>query len=175
MQEQMSHAERRALRPLQMIVAALIVGVITFTIVALAVGGMQSGPGQAPAPAQAGSLSMANTLRLVCAALIAGTLMVFPIVRRGQIGVLSRQTSGGDADDRARLMQAFTATTIIGGALAEGPALFGAVILLLTGELQDLILIAVPLLVLLFRFPTAGRWESFVRGIQVQRSLRRPD
>lgn len=175
MLEQMSEPERRALRPLQMIVAALIVGVITFTIVALALGGMQSGPGQAPAPAQTGSLSMANTLRLVCAALIAGTLMVFPIVRRGQIGVLSRQASGGDAEDRAQIMQAFTATTIIGGALAEGPALFAAVILLLTGNPVDLILVAVPLLVLLSRFPTAGRWESFVRTIEVGRSLRRPD
>jgi hypothetical protein len=72
-------------------------------------------------------------------------------------------------------MQAFNTSTIIGAALAEGAALFGGVILLLSGQPVDLLLVAVPLLVLLSRFPTAGRLESFVRTVQVGRSLHRPD
>ena len=57
----------------------------------------------------------------------------------------------------------------------EGPALFGGVILLLCGDRRDLILIAIPLLVLIWRFPAAGRWETFVEEIARLRSLHRPD
>jgi len=57
----------------------------------------------------------------------------------------------------------------------EAIALFGGVILLLSGDRRDLILIAVPLLVLIWRFPTAGWWETFVEEIARLRSLHRPD
>ena len=163
-------AGTQTLRTQQIVFGALIVGLVTFTIVALVVGPQMNRSGNTGLP------QMLNILRLACGALIFGTVAVFPVVKSAHLkNLVNASRAGhhdGDVEDADAFFPAFATINIIGGALAEGPALFAAVILLLSANPLDLLLVVVPLAVLVWRFPTRGRWESFVLAIDRERALR---
>ncbi len=65
-----------------------------------------------------------------------------------------RFPAGGDPGKRAGTR------VLVGGAIAEGGALIGAVGLLVSGDLRVLAALAVPYLVLLAQFPSEARWSA---------------
>ena len=168
MRNVVTESARQTLRTQQIIFGGLMCGLVAFTVVALVVGPRMSRPPTATPPP-------VDILRLACGILILATLAVFPLVKRAHLNTLAKVMSWKKDEDDGRkgLLAAFGTINIIGGALAEGPALFAMVILLLSANPLDLLLVAVPLAVLVWRFPTRGRWESVVLSIDRERSLRR--
>jgi hypothetical protein len=162
--DRITDADRLAVRQMQIIVSALILGVVTFAIIAFLTGGLL----QSPQPAtQPGPGSILLTLRMACGLLIVVGACAPFAVRAVQVRMLAQAVNGDASEgavDRgqteanaAETMQMFGSGLIICAALAEGPALFGGVILMLSGEPLDLLLIAVPLTILILQLPTAGR------------------
>ncbi len=141
---------------LQIIGFALPLGVVVFAVVAAVLGPV----GQQPADP-----AMLNMLRLACVALIVGTVPIALVLRRAMISQLAQR----EADDM-QIMNAFTNATILAIALAEGPALFGAVVLLLSGTPSDIVLVALPLIGMLWHMPTRSRWEKFVDSVHQQKT-----
>ena len=167
--------ESAALRTLQIIIAALFFGSLIFGVIAFLLGPVgQQPPPATPASGQAaaGGMPMPAMLRLVWGALAAGELLMFPVVRRANLKLLVEEPAADEQADREALMQSFRQLSIIAGALADGAALFGGVILLLTGNPMDLLLVALPLLALAIMFPTAGKWDAFTAKIRNERALR---
>jgi hypothetical protein len=167
--------ESAALRTLQLTIAALFFGSLVFGVIAFFLGPVGQQPPPAPpasGQAAAGGMPMPALLRLVWGALAAGELLMFPIVRRANLKLLVEEPATDEQADRESLIQSFRQLSIIAGALAEGLALFGGVILLLTGNPMDALLVALPLLALAVMFPTAAKQQAFVQRIHNERALR---
>jgi len=174
MDRQLSTRESQAIRTIQIIVGAMILGIVVFAIVGLALGGVAQGQSVAPpGGGQAGGLSQPNLLRLIWLVMVAGMLPAGVLLRRMQSGQAVRSVADAEAIDREALLPVYMTMTIISAAMAEGAALFGCVMLLLSGSPMDLIFIALPLLVMLWLFPTPGKWRGFVERVERERSLRR--
>jgi F0F1-type ATP synthase membrane subunit c/vacuolar-type H+-ATPase subunit K len=144
----------RRLTVLRIIAVALISGVVMFTVVALLVG-----------PVGTVANATLNTLRLIC-----GGLVVLGLA--ASFGVRSAMTTQGArkaAASNPELLQGFASSTLVSLALAEAPAIFGAVIVLLGGHAIDALLILVPLTLMMWAFPTVDRWEAFQRSVEDQR------
>jgi hypothetical protein len=145
------------LRSIQMIVGALALGLAAFTAVAAAVVASR-GP-LSPDP------HLANMLLIV----------LFPLWFASVIGgvVLGRATSSrlarGPAEGRTpeSLLAQFSSITIIRSALAEGPGLFGAIVLLLSGWYAAALAPFLSLVVMALSFPTRERLDAFERAAAV--------
>lgn len=157
------------LRVLQMIAGALIMGVVVFAMVAIATGnrggGGAGGSGGAPGPASAS----AATLRYVAAAvLFSGITVAFimnAVMRKSVAGPPDFQQTGEREPLSIHLVfNRFFTMTIISLALLEGPALFGAVIVLLTGDMPDLAFVAVPVVGMLALYPTQNKWRNLLQS-----------
>lgn len=152
------------LRVLQMIAGALIMGVAAFAAIAVVVGGGQNA--QPPGSSAAGGGSMIQTLRLVAGAVMMGGIIgavAFMAFNRKSAAQL-RQYAGATAHEdelQSQLFGRFFVGAIISMALLEGPALFGAVIVLMGGNAMDLVLVAIPVAAMVATFPTTGKWERF--------------
>lgn len=129
----------RALRSLQITIAALMLGVVAFAAIAAVVGPI----GTPLEPIVAGLDPIAVTAALVT---ISCAAMSF-IVPARLVGAMP-------SDDPARKLAAFRASRIVAVALLEGPALLWAVALLLGGNTWFLAPIAVLVVLMAAHFPT---------------------
>jgi len=141
----------RRLRTLQIIVLALAGGVGVFAIIASIM--------QPTSTVQPGQVNM---LRIVCLVLLA-VMAPFGLAFRT---MSTASPHAAEPDDRA-IMSRFFMSTIIGCATLEGPALFAAVIYLISRNPIDLLIAGIPLamMIVLF-FPTSMRFEDYRRNVR---------
>lgn len=138
---------KKRLAVLQLIIGALIVGVVIFLVITLVV-----------PPQQQVNANLATVLRIAWGAVAIGQLAM--VVVLSKVGMNAARQSGGDQGD---IMRFFFGRTIIAAAMAEGLALFGVVIAWLSAQQYDYALAGVGLVGLILQFPTSNRWESFAR------------
>lgn len=150
-------ASHPQLRTAQILVAALLAGVATFAAVVGAV--VQSRVGLPPNRDLALPLGLALGAMLVAGA--AGAVWFTRFVVRA-----NRQGWANHPDPEPELMLIpFVNLTIVRAMLLEGPALFGVVGLLMTGEWMMLGGTAIGAAGLLVIFPTRDRFDAFVRAV----------
>ena len=150
---------QKQLNTLRIIVAALTIGVVGVTAVAILIGPMDFERDQGLPD---------HVLAMACAALMVMEAIAYPIIR-GRIvaGILSQ----ADGPSEMMALKAFAAVCVIGCAMAEGIALFGGVVVMMDGLGLNILLVAIPFAALIVQFPTTRRWESFldqVRQTQVR-------
>lgn len=164
----MTPAQQQTVRVAQILVFALLVGVIGLAVVAHLIGPLNSPP---PAPVGAaaappGPFGGLDPLIMVMAMLMIGQIPVLGFLgfglARQAAGMASRLADEPEARDRA-LAGLWLNGTILRAALAEGVGLFGGVILLLTGDRLAFIGIGFAVLVLIALIPTRGRLESWIQ------------
>lgn len=144
-----------SLRALQLIILAMMAGVLAVGVVAVALGSrITIQPELAP------------LLLAILALFGAAELPVYFVVRARVLAGLrdsveaSRDTDT-DTDAASRVFPAMATLTIIGGAMAEGFGLFGGVICLLTGNRAALAAPAIALVLLVLRVPTQDKLSAF--------------
>jgi hypothetical protein len=154
--DQLSSLEtRKRLISLHVLGVALIGGVIMFALFAWL---------EAPAGSVHGNAIM--ILRFAWGGLALSELPVMFILRQAMLGraaLLHRNAPHLPASkpiDEAVFM-IFRAWSILALAIPESLALFGCVIMLLSGEALDGVLIAAPVIAMLAVFPTGDRWRAF--------------
>jgi hypothetical protein len=76
-----------------------------------------------------------------------------------------RRHEGGPELSEGQLVARFQSITILRGALAEGPALFATVIVMLTGNWLGFLGTGFGLAMLLIIFPTLGKVDAFTRDV----------
>jgi hypothetical protein len=144
----------RTLFTLRVILLAVITGIVALGIVAvvLVAGGTFTTRPHLATP-------LLPVLGLTTAALI----VVYPVVRQALIAGLRRAGAGEMATEvrGAALVGRFKALTIIGGALAEAPSLFGIVVFLLTGQWLALLVPALGLGAVVLLIPSRDRFARF--------------
>jgi hypothetical protein len=147
------------LRSLQIMVAVLIMGLVIFSAVAAGLvlsGSMPppGGPGPAAAPV---FLTVMGVLTLV-------TLAASFVMRGVIVAGARKKFETGEIPEDGVIPQ-YQVATVLRAALAEGPALFGAVIVMITGNWLGFAGTAFGLLMLLVVFPTRDRRDGFVRDV----------
>lgn len=160
---------QQTVRIAQILVFALLAGVIGLATVAVLIG-PTSGPAVAPpagAPAgPAGPFGGLDPLVMVMGLLMVGQVPVLTFLgvalARQAAGIASRHADEPEARERL-LAGLWLNATILRAALAEGVGLFGGVILLLNGDRLALIGIGFALIVLVALIPTRGRLESWIQ------------
>ena len=146
---------------LKIIVGALASGVVAFAVIAIFLASSGS-LGQVAADA-----GFTRTLLMVLALFGLGLAVAFPLVRKSLVGKVRAEWRGGGgapAEDQ-RLIGHFQTLTIIGAAMAEGFALFGGVIYLVTAHPAALAGVVIGLLILSRFFPTEARFARFAEEI----------
>ncbi len=144
----------RMLLTLRVILLAITISIVAFGIVAvvLVTGGTFTTRPHLATP-------LLPVLGLTAAALI----VVYLVVRRALIAGLRRAGASETATEvrEAALVGRFQALTIIGGALAEAPSLFGIVVFLLTGQWMALLVPALGLGAVVLLIPSRDRLARF--------------
>jgi len=136
------------LRTLQMLVGALIFGVITFAAIA-AFAPIRPG---APLNPTVQTTLMVAMVGIMIAAMAARSLFRSSILR----------SVDGEVDE-GRLFGRFAALTIITAAIFEGAALLGVTLFLLSRDPTDLVIAGAALLLLYSAaYPTRSRWETLL-------------
>lgn len=173
----MNPALAQSLRTAQILVAALLFGVISFTAVALIIGPTTPPPpppptmvtptGPVPISPPLGGF---NPLLLALGALMVAQLpllLLLGVVFAKQAAAVASSTAD-EPDTRDRALAAlWTNSTIVRAAIAEGTGLFGGVILLLHAEKLALAGVGFAVVVLLALMPTRGKLESWIqRAVQ---------
>jgi hypothetical protein len=143
------------LRVLLIIHAALMMGVVIFALIVL----MMQRP-----PTLAGNQLL--MMRIACGATLAMAVVVATVVRRA---IVQRLASRDRMPGETELLQAFAGYSIMKAAFAEGAALFGTVIFMMSSDNRDLILIVASLIVLASMIPSPNKWASFVVAVEAQR------
>ena len=149
-----------ALRPAQIISLALVAGLVSFSMV---VGVLQQSGAMKPSVSQNGGLFL-----IAGAAIWASTALAGTFVQRAMLMSTRRSRDWSELtpdDARAVLVQRFTIRSILWGTLLEAPGLFGAIVLSLTGSVVALIPTFLSVLGILLTFPTASRFERYVREV----------
>ena len=147
-------------RTMQIILAALVMGVLLFLVVAVA---LRAG-GQVPAPPNDVLLPIA----LGFAALAAVVSVIVPrqIVAGGRRMIARGSSPAGTptpaAGDTERLCGLYQTQLIVSAALLEGPAFFLLIVYLLQGDVLALAMVGVLLAAMAAKFPTRGRVERFL-------------
>ncbi|MBA4029834.1 MAG: hypothetical protein C0478_02815 [Planctomyces sp.] len=138
-----------ALRVLQIICAAMSMGLLTFGVIVAVIGDAEP-----PADLFADPLPLIGAIfGSVC---LAASLFL--------PGVLTRQAvAKASAIDDAWIAQHLVSTSIVGFALAEGGGLMNLVFWLLTGALVNPIIAGACLFAIIARFPTQGRLDAYRR------------
>ena len=141
---------------LRVIIAAMGVGLLTFTGIALYLGA-------AGEPQE----DLAGLYALVLVALAVGESVAFIVVRANAVAqARKRIVSGSSDDDPASVcMGSYVTLTLIGGAMAEGIGLFGAVTLLITGNWLIVAAPVLALLVLVLLFPTEASVNAYTEKV----------
>lgn len=175
----MTTFQQHILRTTQVIVAAFLFGVISFTLVAVVAGPLQTPPPGTP-PTAAATIAtpfgQLDAFLFALFAMIAAQLPVFFAIysffNRTATQAVARHADNPEVR-HATLSRIWMSSTICRAALGEGAGLFGAVILLLRGEQLALIGVAYAAVVLLGVFPTRGRLETFIEHA-ARRGAERP-
>ncbi len=146
-----------ALRVLQLIVASLVMSLGIFGVVAVMV-----------APVRPGAPGMLRTVVLVAVPVAVATALALRRVMLRRLDRSSTNPYAGDAEpagdrgDDPDAPQRFSVATIMSSAILEGAALLGIVVYLMGGQPDLLAVAALPVVIMLLLFPTAGRWRRFV-------------
>lgn len=153
------------LRTGQILIAALIFGMLSFAGVAAAMAGKISRPDP----------QLANMLFIVMGVLAVSELTAYHLlVRPIFIRQTRSQAQAIDPASRAAFIEPrYLNLTIIAGALAEGLGLLGAVTTLVTGRLEALAAPALAALALLIIIPTRDRLDRFVRAVTEEQPFSR--
>lgn len=151
------------IRTAQLIVGALIAGVLIFAIV---VGFTVSGQ-STPSGGSAAQVSP-DTLRIVWIAFFLSLIPFYTIFR---VLMKKQLIAMEDAVWRKEFPRMFFLLTILGCAMFEGASLFACVIALITRHYVDLTYVLLPVGAMLLFFPTRGRFESYISMIQRERSF----
>lgn len=162
-----SSGQPMTLRVAQMLVGALMLGLLAFSgvVAFLALSGLAPASGTATSAASAPQ-AFTNLLIGVMAAMTLACAIAGFVLRSVITTAARKQAEAGVAFAEPQLLARFQTATILRAALAEGPALFAAVIVLLTGDWRALFGAAFGLLMLAAIFPLRGRFENFVRTVK---------
>ncbi len=153
------------IRMSRIMIAALATGLVMFSgvVVYLRLSGSMlptlSGSGTGPGGAPPEMLLIG-----VMAGLTAVTAIVGFMLRRVTAGTLRKKAEHGEKIEESTLLQQYQKLTIVRAALADGPALFAIVIVMLTGNWLVFIGTGVGLLMLLVVMPSRGKFDDFVRA-----------
>lgn len=155
------------LKTLQMICMALIMGVAIFAAIVAVMTVAPPPGGTAPPTTQAGG--PAPALRYVAGMLtitgcVAAFVLTMPRGRTDHRLIQPMHRTDAPAD-LYRMFGRFFSKRLAAYAILEAPALLGAVLTLLSSNLNDLAFVAVPLVCMLLIFPTAGKWDRFASAI----------
>lgn len=147
------------LRTGQLLIAALTFGMVTFTGIAAV---MSKTMASNPRSQNLDSTLLAALGGLAIMELIAYKLLVRPnIIRQAR-----REAEGRDEiGRRAFLEQRYLTLIILAGALVEGVGLFGAVILMVSGQWAAIAAPALASIAMLLVIPTADRFDAFLREV----------
>ncbi|HUU82368.1 MAG TPA: hypothetical protein VM243_02585 [Phycisphaerae bacterium] len=182
----------KPIRVLQIIVGAMIAGVVALLVIALLIGPQMESPagdadGAPPRTPVITYVAVACAAAMLVASLVLPQLLTVVGRRRIAAGAhSSRRTGQGGpmftpaffkrTGDAGRLCAVLFMSTIIGAAMLEGGALLGGVAYLVEGQQFALIAAVVLLFVLLLRFPTRSRAERWIseqaERIQQERAFR---
>jgi hypothetical protein len=146
------------LRPLRLVVAGMLAGLATFAAVAfLTAGGLS--PGAAPQAAW----TLLAALGVLCASTAAGYLLM----RRNLVRSLLPRTAElrQAADPAPALLEPFRRLTVVGAALAEGPALFALVVYMTTARPAALGVAGLAAALVAAQFPSRARLQRFAEGV----------
>lgn len=143
------------LQVLTIIILAMVMGLVTFSAVSLAIGGVSNDP------------DMARLLLLAAVALGVGEIVMYAVVRASTLAKARREYAerGSDDDLETFVMPSLATLTIVGAAMAEGWGLFGVVIHLVTGEKIALAMPVIALVLLVLRIPTRDRQSHFISSV----------
>lgn len=152
------------LRVLKMLATALIGGVVIFAAIVAVTVTQRSTGGGTPSP---GGGPSADMMRIIAGVLlfsaIAASTVIAMVVPKQCRAMLAHDQRGNDRDhDQMLLLARFFTARLMSLALFEGAALFITVVVLLHGQMLDLIFTGVAVLAMLIQFPTAGRWRRFL-------------
>lgn len=163
----MNAAETLRAGPLMII--ALMAGLTIFTCVAAVMGpisppapaGTPPTPGQQPLPL--------NAMYAMLGALGAGSVVAYFVHGRSCVKKAKEAWKARTSDDDGRdaVARVLMTTTILKGALVEGPGLFGAVLILLTGSLAAIAAPIVALVLLAIMLPVRSRFETLLAECEV--------
>lgn len=152
----LSPEAQRQVRTMQTILSSLLMGVITFAGVIYFV---RASPTSPPTPGF-------EQMLLLMLFGVAGGCAIGSFVLRGIfMNNLREQVKAGAADIEV-INKAVMPMVLIGGALAEGPALYGVIVYMLTDNVLSLIVPAAGLLAIAAQIPTVAtvrRWLSPMR------------
>jgi hypothetical protein len=154
----------RVILTLRLVFFAIAAGIVVFgTVAAVLVAG-----GTVPARPELGSL-------LLPALLVAAVLtsVAFLVVRQAILAGLPRTDPAVGAVEMPlpTLLGRFHALTIVGGALAELPSLFGIVVFLLTRQWIALLVPILGLVVLVLLIPSRDRFTRFTERVTRSRDI----
>jgi len=158
-------------RVAQIIVAALILGCLTFGVIAIVMAGEFGGqPG--PIPKLLTYLAIGFAAVAVLARAVAGSVITAKGRRRIAEGTWSPPSQAGPVNqqlieqtgDAGKLAALFLTRTIVLGALLEGPTFFLLVAHLIEGSPESLMGAAIMVGVLVISFPTHGGMVSWIEG-----------
>ena len=158
----------RLVRQLQVIICALVMGTLTFHVVAFVI--RATDDGQTP---DAGLPLLTLVAFLVAAVSVAMQFIVPNIVTTNVLrqSKSSAARSGTDQPsrssdniDRERLGQAFMAQTIIAGALLEGAAFMSLIAYLIQGNLLCVLLAVLLVMGIAVRFPTTSKVAAWIEA-----------
>lgn len=143
----------------QVLVGALIMGMVSFSAVAMFMGGKL---GNSVDP------SLGDMLLIVMGILAVVEFCAYhALMRPLMIKSIRSQSLAVDPSTRAAFLgQRFLTLTIVAAAMAEGVGLLGAVTTLLTGRIEALIAPAVATVALLLTLPTDGKLAAFTRKVE---------
>ncbi len=161
------HPWRKPLRTMQVIAGALIAGASVFAVIATVIV-LGRGQGQ---PADGDGWPVVT---LAAFALLAFetplSLLVPSMVSQSGVGQIAAGTwkppEGADpaalATDEAKLIAVYQTAMIVGMAMLEGGAFLGCVAYLIEGKHYVLAVVAVALMMIVFRFPTEYRVRAWL-------------
>lgn len=143
------------LRANQIIVFSFIFGVLSFAVVVIF---LRSSGNSSPSDGLP-----VNLLLAILGALLLSAVVVGAVIRTAMVGGLRRKSDRGETIHDAVLLQKFGMLTIMRAALAEGAALFGVVLTLISSSWFGLAGAAVAIVLLALAIPTRGKFDAFVR------------
>jgi hypothetical protein len=152
----------KSARILQIVVAAICMGVVMFLGIALLVMLSANGAPQGNPPPQALPVSLTLVAAIMVAVcLIAGVIAKWAVTRVAQRQLIA-DGSASALGDRKSLLKLFVTRTIVGAALTEGVALFVIVVYIIEKSPICLGLAVFLLLVIASHFATRSRVISWV-------------
>jgi len=158
-------------RVAQIVVAGLILGCLTFGVIAVFQAGQFGGqPG--PIPKLLTYLAIGFAVAALLTRAVVGSVIAATGRRRIAEGTWSPSSQAGPVNkelieqtgDAGKLAAVFMTRTIVLGALLEGPAFFLLIAHLIEATPESLIGAAVLVLLLVLSFPTHGRMVSWIEG-----------